>query len=560
MQILIPMAGSGRKFKDAGYKTHQIALPVFDRHTGKKLPMVVCAAMDLPGVEDDGKNIIFVDRTFHKESGIEDRIRRYFPGAKFITTQELTNGQASTCLLAKEYLNADSELLIAGADNGMVCDIDKLNDLRHDCDVIVFTYRHNESVLHDPSAYGWMITDIGGNIKDVSVKRPISENPMNDHAVVSSFWFRTADIFIQAAERMIFENDRINNEFYVDESVKHAIRLGYSAKVFEISRYIGWGTPKDYELYQLTYDYWRGFLDKIDSREVITPFSIGISGDSGSGKSTLLNVFEKIMGIGNVLILEGDGDHKWERNSEEWNKFTHLDVDANNLYSQANNLQLLKNGAAIKRREYDHKTGTFTSEHRYDPKPYVILCGLHSFYLPQNRRNLDLKIYMDIDENLRRFWKVKRDTLERGRDVDEVIKQIESRVDAAERYVEPQKSYADIGIHYYDPNLFDYKDTSYNEEIRVDVELRKEDTICGIIHRVLEQLPYSVEGVSCESDIISFSEREIENIEIPVYDMSRKLDIDMSCFGIDRKSKLLGKDGVLALIMIAYISEKKQND
>ena len=36
--------------------------------------------------------------------------------------------------------------------------------------------------------------------------------------------------------------------------------MGYNAKVFEIIRYIGWGTPKDYEEYQKTYEYWRSFL------------------------------------------------------------------------------------------------------------------------------------------------------------------------------------------------------------------------------------------------------------------------------------------------------------
>ena len=64
---------------------------------------------------------------------------------------------------------------------------------------------------------------------------------------------------VEAAKKMIAENDRINNEFYVDEAVKHALELGYRAKVFEVDRYIGWGTPKDYEDYQATFEYWHGF-------------------------------------------------------------------------------------------------------------------------------------------------------------------------------------------------------------------------------------------------------------------------------------------------------------
>ena len=63
----------------------------------------------------------------------------------------------------------------------------------------------------------------------------------------------------EAAEKMIAENDRINNEFYVDEVMKHCLELGMDVRVFEIERYIGWGTPNDYEQYEATIKYWREF-------------------------------------------------------------------------------------------------------------------------------------------------------------------------------------------------------------------------------------------------------------------------------------------------------------
>ena len=84
--------------------------------------------------------------------------------------------------------------------------------------------------------------------------------PCEDHAVTATFWFRTADLFQRATTKMIEENDRINNEFYVDKVVKHIMDLGGCAKAFEVERYIGWGTPEDYENYQNTYKYWTDFL------------------------------------------------------------------------------------------------------------------------------------------------------------------------------------------------------------------------------------------------------------------------------------------------------------
>ena len=259
-KILIPMAGAGQPFADAGYRVHKPAIPTIDRYDGTEKPMVVCATKDLPGVAADGSNVIYVDRTFHREDGVEDAIRAYYEKAQFITIDRLTEGQACTCMLAKDYLDPEEELLIAGCDNGMDIDRAAFEETKRACDCIVFTYRHNEAVLQNPNAYGWMLTDEAGNITGTSIKKAISDTPMEDPAVVATFWFRKAKVFFDATEKMIRENDRINGEFYVDQTVKHVIDLGYRAKIFDINRYVGWGTPADYEGYQNTFAYFKAFL------------------------------------------------------------------------------------------------------------------------------------------------------------------------------------------------------------------------------------------------------------------------------------------------------------
>lgn len=259
-KILIPMAGAGQRFADAGYSVHKPAIMTVDRATGEEKPMVVCATADLPGVASDGSNVIYVDRTFHKTDGVEEAIRVFYPRASFITVDHLTEGQACTCMLAEDSLDPEEPLLIAGCDNGMDIDRDVYEALKQECDCIVFTYRHNEAVLHNPNAYGWMITDGEGNITGTSIKKAISDTPMEDPAVVATFWFRRAQIFLDATEKMISENDRINGEFYVDQVVKHVLDLGYRAKIFDIGRYVGWGTPADYESYQQTWKYFKEFM------------------------------------------------------------------------------------------------------------------------------------------------------------------------------------------------------------------------------------------------------------------------------------------------------------
>ena len=183
------------------------------------------------------------------------------------------------------------------------------------------------------------------------------------------------------------------------------------------------------------------------------PFTIGIAGDSGAGKTRLLHLLEALLSKERVLALEGDGDHKWERGDRNWEEMTHLNPRANYLYRQAEDLKVLRGNNTIKRADYDHETGTFTRKKRLSPKPYVVLCGLHSLYLPQMRQVLDMKVYLDTDEALRCHWKLRRDQGERGHGRAAVLEQIRSRRKDAEKYIYPQKQYADLVIRYFDETL-----------------------------------------------------------------------------------------------------------
>ena len=263
MNILLPMAGAGQRFAQAGYKTSKPLIPLTSRFNGEQVPMVVAAISDLPHAKDQAKKILVIDRDFHKEQGVEDTIQDYFPNAQFLTLKELTEGQASTCLLGKSALPADEELIIGACDNGMDANPEKFDQLRKKYDALIFTYRNHDLVLENPKAHGWVkITEDGSTVTGMSVKQPISDNPMNDHAVVGAFWFRKAADFFRLTEKMIDLDDRINYEFYVDKVFDHFLKDGLNVGVFELERYHCWGTPRDYENYENTLKYWRDFASK----------------------------------------------------------------------------------------------------------------------------------------------------------------------------------------------------------------------------------------------------------------------------------------------------------
>lgn len=243
------MAGAGSRFSEAGYKIPKPLLPLLGE------PMVVKAAQALP-VSD---KYTFIVRDFQiKEYQIDKHLKRYFPGCDVVELDHLTEGQAVTCLNAKNLFDLNEELVIGASDNGMIYDHSKFNEAKKDADVIVFSFRNNPTVEEKPEAYGWVKTKSNGTeIEKMSVKVPISATPQNDHAVVGAFWFRKSEFFIKAAERMIANNKRINNEFYVDECINDALELGLKAKVFEIDHYVCWGTPTDYESFLYWEEYYK---------------------------------------------------------------------------------------------------------------------------------------------------------------------------------------------------------------------------------------------------------------------------------------------------------------
>lgn len=240
------MAGAGSRFAIKGYTTPKPLLPVFGK------PMVISAYNMLPG---KGKPI-FVVRTEHiQEYAIDKALKEQLPDCKIVTVTGLTEGQASTCLLAKELINNDEELTIGASDNGMVYDAAEFEKVKSECDAIIFTFRNNPIVLANPKAHGWTKVDENNVITKMLVKHDMPD-PMNNHALVGAFWFKKGKYFVEAAERMIAQNRRINNEFYVDECFTDLIEMGFKAKVFELKHYIGWGVPDDYE----TFNYWEDFF------------------------------------------------------------------------------------------------------------------------------------------------------------------------------------------------------------------------------------------------------------------------------------------------------------
>ena len=241
---LIPMAGAGRRFADAGYTLPKPLIPV------EGVPMIVRAASALPPADLR----IFICQEEHlRTAPLEATLRRHFSPCHVVSVKDVTAGQACTCLLARELLCADDELVIGACDNSMLYDLPRHEAMLRENDGLVWTFRRNPAVLQNPRMYGWVDADPDLLVRRVSVKVPLSERPMDDHAVIGAFSYRRAGDFLQCADDMIKADRRVNGEFYADAVVNLAVERGLRMAAFEAGTYICWGTPRDLE----TYDYWR---------------------------------------------------------------------------------------------------------------------------------------------------------------------------------------------------------------------------------------------------------------------------------------------------------------
>jgi uridine kinase/ribulose-5-phosphate 4-epimerase/fuculose-1-phosphate aldolase len=177
---------------------------------------------------------------------------------------------------------------------------------------------------------------------------------------------------------------------------------------------------------------------------LVKPYIIGIAGESGVGKSTMTGIVQLFFGKENTITLSTDDLHRWERTSPNWDIFTHLNPEANNLELGDIHLKELSEGNSIYRSAYDHGTGTFKAPEKIESNRIIINQGLHAFYTEQSQQLTDLKIFINTDETLRTHWKVIRDTEKRGYRYGAVIDAINRRKPDALKINEKQIAIADV--------------------------------------------------------------------------------------------------------------------
>jgi dTDP-glucose pyrophosphorylase len=227
LNVLIPMAGAGSRFAQAGYTFPKPLIEI----NGK--PMIECVVDNL---NIEAHYIFLVQKDHYEKYSLKYLLNLNAPNFDIVLVDGLTEGAACTTLFAKELINNDCPLVIANSDQYVEWNSNECmyafsaDDI--DGGILTFNSTHPK----------WSYARIGddGFVAEVAEKKVISDN-----ATVGIYYWKKGSDYVKYAEQMISKNIRVNNEFYVCPVFNEAIEDKKKIRIKSVAKMWGIGTPED---------------------------------------------------------------------------------------------------------------------------------------------------------------------------------------------------------------------------------------------------------------------------------------------------------------------------
>jgi len=192
----------------------------------------------MDSIDYEGCELVFIVRKEHvDEFSIDSFLKQKFGAvAKIIIVQKPTEGAVATCLLAKEYINPEAPLFIHCSDvlfSPKIC----ARDFSSEMDGIILTFKSNSK------NYSYSKVE-NGLVKEVAEKTVIG-----DQASAGLYWFKKGSLFIKAAKKMMAENRKTNNEYFIAPTYNILIEEGKKIGIQEVDSINIFGTREEFEFF-----------------------------------------------------------------------------------------------------------------------------------------------------------------------------------------------------------------------------------------------------------------------------------------------------------------------
>ena len=228
MNVLIPMAGAGSRFEQAGYTFPKPLIEV----NGKPMIQTVVENLNI-----DAKHIFIVQKEHYEKYNLKYLLNLITNNnCEIVQVDGITEGAACTTLLAKQFIDNDEPLVMANSDQFVEWDSNEFmySMTADDVDGGILSFE----ATHPKWSFAKLDDD--GFVSEVAEKKPIS-----NIATVGVYYWKKGSDYVKYAEQMIDKDIRTNNEFYVCPVFNEAIESDKKIKVFPIDKMWGLGTPED---------------------------------------------------------------------------------------------------------------------------------------------------------------------------------------------------------------------------------------------------------------------------------------------------------------------------
>jgi NDP-sugar pyrophosphorylase family protein len=235
LNIVMPMAGRGKRFADAGYA---VPKPIIAVH-GRPMTEVVIANLR---PRRPHRFVFLILREHAQQFDFDKRLLSWAPGSEVRYVEKVTEGAACTVLLACDVIDNEAPLMIANCDQWVDVDIDNYLGSMDSASAqgLIMT------MWADDPKWSFVRFDAGGKVVEVVEKQVVS-----NEATVGIYNFRHGSDFVRAADAMIARDLRVNNEFYVAPTYNQLIAEGQKIVVCNVGKedagMYGLGIPADLE-------------------------------------------------------------------------------------------------------------------------------------------------------------------------------------------------------------------------------------------------------------------------------------------------------------------------
>jgi len=178
------------------------------------------------------------------------------------------------------------------------------------------------------------------------------------------------------------------------------------------------------------------------------PVMLAIVGDSAAGKTTITSGLVRALGEEHCTAVCVDDYHRYDRQERKHLGFTALHPDCNYIDIMEQQLQLLATGHPILKPVYDHQTGQLARPEYIEPRRFVIVEGLLPLHTKLAAACFDVTVYLNPPEEIRRNWKIGRDTAQRGYTREQVLAELDRREPESAAFIRPQRRRADIVVRF----------------------------------------------------------------------------------------------------------------